>query len=461
MKKKYVVIAVPIILILIILTIIFLPPTIKLKNEKAEVGSKYIPKYTVNRFGIDYTKKSKMKNHVKTKKLGEYKIEYKTKIGPITFKQKKIVKVVDETKPKITLNGEKETYYCPNTKYKDEGATAKDNYDGDLTKKIKTKKEKDKITYTVEDSSKNKRVKVRKLKEGDIKSPELTLNGEDTIQVYAGDNFNDPGIKAIDNCDGDLTTKVVTSGAVDTSKLGIYTLTYSVIDNKNNKAEKQRNIKVVSRPSTNGTGKAGTIYLTFDDGPLEGTTNVILDTLKAEGVKATFFVTNNGPDYLIKREYDEGHTVALHTATHNYAILYSSDEAYYQDLNAVQERVKRITGYTSQIIRFPGGASNTVSRKYSNGIMSRLTQSVTSKGYHYFDWNISSGDAGGTTTASGVYSNVINNLRKDRANIVLMHDIKTYTRDAIKNIITYGKQNGYSFEKITMETEEYHQKVNN
>lgn len=460
MKKKYVVIGVSVVAVLtLIFGAIFFPPTINLKNEKAMVGSKYTPKYTVNRFGIDYTKRSKMKNKVKTKKLGEYKLEYKTKIGFITFKQTKIVKVVDEEKPKLTLNGEKETYYCPNTKYKDEGAKAKDNYDGDLTKKIKKTKEEGKIIYTVMDSSKNKATKTRKLIEGDKTVPEIALNGSDTIQIYAGDKFNDPGVKATDNCDGDITAKVVTSGAVDSSKLGTYTITYSVIDNKNNKAEKTRNVKVVSRPT--GVGKAGTIYLTFDDGPKEGTTNVILDILKQEGVKATFFVTNGGPDSLIKREYDEGHTVALHTASHNYATVYASDEAYYQDLKAVQDRVKRITGQTSMIVRFPGGTSNTVSRNYSVGIMSRLSQSLHAKGYKFYDWNISSGDAGGTTVASGVYSNIVNNLSKGRANVVLMHDIKTYTRDAIKNIITYGKQNGYSFERITMETEEYHQKVNN
>ena len=127
----------------------------------------------------------------------------------------------------------------------------------------------------------------------------------------------------------------------------------------------------------------------------------------------------------------------------------------------MQDRVKRITGQTSMIIRFPGGASNTVSRKYSPGIMSRLTQSVLEKGYKYYDWNISSGDAGGTTTSSGVYNNVINNLRKNRANIILMHDIKPYTRDALRQIIKYGKESGYTFEKITMDTPMITQSVNN
>ena len=93
--------------------------------------------------------------------------------------------------------------------------------------------------------------------------------------------------------------------------------------------------------------------------------------------------------------------------------------------------------------------------------MSRLTQEVLNRGFKYYDWNVSSGDAGSTTEASGVYSNVVNGLRHDRVNMVLMHDIKPYTRDAIRDIIRYGKNNGYRFEKITMDTEMITQRVNN
>ena len=153
--------------------------------------------------------------------------------------------------------------------------------------------------------------------------------------------------------------------------------------------------------------------------------------------------------------------MALHTASHNYAQIYSSVDAYFQDLYSVQDRVKRITGEESKIIRFPGGSSNTVSRKYSAGIMSTLTQEVLNRGFKYYDWNLSSGDAGETTDPNGVYSNVVNNLSRDRVNMVLMHDIKTYTRDALRNIIRYGKENGYTFEKITMDTEMIRQRVNN
>ena len=222
----------------------------------------------------------------------------------------------------------------------------------------------------------------------------------------------------------------------------------------------EQTINVIKKPDIN-SGIPGTIYLTFDDGPKDGTTNVILDILKEENVKATFFVTNNGPDSLIKRESDEGHTVALHTSTHNYAVVYASDASFYEDLTNVQNRVKRITGKTSMIIRFPGGSSNTISRKYSPGIMSRLTKSTLERGFKYYDWNISSGDAGGTTEASGVYNNVINALKKERVNMILMHDIKPYTRDALRQIIKFGKENGYTFEKITMDTPMITQNVNN
>ena len=146
--------------------------------------------------------------------------------------------------------------------------------------------------------------------------------------------------------------------------------------------------------------------------------------LKEEGIKATFFVTNSGPDELIKREYDEGHAVGLHTASHNYSIVYNSVDSYFRDLGSVSDRVKRITGVESKIIRFPGGSSNTVSRRYVPGIMSTLTSEVINRGYRYYDWNLSSGDAvgGAPPSSNDIYNNVVSRLSKDRVNMVLMHD---------------------------------------
>ena len=415
--------------------------------------------YKVSRFGKDYTKNVKVKNNVNEKKLGIYKVTYEVKINGINYKKNRIVKVTDKEKPTITLKGNKNTDVCPNSKYKEEGYEAKDNYDKDLTKKVKVKTYKDKIIYTVKDSSSNEAKVVRKLTYQDKTKPEIQLNEEQIINLTVGNKYEEKGAKSIDNCDGDISDKIEITGNVDTSKAGTYEINYKSVDSHKNENTVTRKVNIIEYSQTDGV--PGTIYLTFDDGPNSGTTNVILDILKEEGVKATFFVTNNGPDELIKREYDEGHTVALHTATHNYSIVYASDESFYNDLKGVQDRVKRITGQTSMIFRFPGGSSNTVSKKYSEGIMTRLTQSAIAKGYRYYDWNISSGDAGGTTEASGVYNNVVRNLKKERANMILMHDIKPYTRDALRNIIKFGKENGYTFEKITMDTYMVKQKVNN
>ena len=463
MKKEVKIIIISIITLLLItmLVIIFKNP-IKLNkgNIILEYKEKYKePGFTAQKLGKNLKNKVKISNNINNKKLGTYKVTYKLKCNNINYKKERKVIVKDTKKPTITLEGKKETDVCPETKYKEEGYRAYDNYDKDITKKVKTKEEKDKITYIVKDSSNNERKIVRKLTYQDITIPEIKLNSEEKINIIEGTKYEEK-VTAQDNCDGDITKNITKESNVDTNKVGTYKIKYIVKDKAGNETTKEKTINVIKKPALN-SGIPGTIYLTFDDGPKDGTTNVILDILKEENVKATFFVTNNGPDSLIKREYDEGHTVALHTSTHNYAVVYASDASFYEDLTNVQNRVKRITGETSMIIRFPGGSSNTVSRKYSPGIMSRLTKSTLERGFKYYDWNISSGDAEGTTEASGVYNNVINNLKKDRANMILMHDIKPYTRDALRQIIKFGKENGYTFEKITMDTPMITQNVNN
>lgn len=463
MKKKYVISIIAIILLLIgIIILFFWPPKFELKNGEnitLKYGQKYKePGYKVTRFGKDYTKKVKVKNKINKNKLGTYEVIYEVKIAGINFKQIRKVKISDNEKPKITLKGDKKVSICPHAEYKEEGYSATDNYDGDLTKKVKITKKDNIITYLVKDTAGNTTKVKRTIIKEDKTAPVITLKQGSTITLYLNETWKDPGYTAIDNCDSDITNKVETSGNVNTKKLGTYKITYSVTDEAGNVAKIERTVKVVNRPVADGSS---IIYLTFDDGPKEGTTNVILDILKEENVKATFFVTNSGPDYLIKRAYDEGHTVGLHTASHNYQTVYSSVDNYYRDLKQVQNRVKRITGYESKIIRFPGGSSNTISKKYSKGIMSVLTKDTVNKGYRYYDWNISSGDAGEVSTASGVYNTVIKYLKKNRSNMILMHDIKPYTRDALRNIIKYGKNNGYTFAKITMSTPMITHGVNN
>lgn len=436
-----------------------LMPQIDLKGKNTVVidyKEKYVERgYKASFLGMDVTRDVKVQGKVNSKKLGVYKLTYIIKDGILKKTVTRKIVVRDRKKPKLEID-DTDIYLCPGDEAVPDKVKASDNYDGDLSSKVKFDILKDKIVYSVEDSSGNRREVSKKIVYKDIVKPELTLKGDSNIYLFVGDKFNDPGYEVSDNCDKDIKDRVKVEGSVNTNKVGEYTITYEICDNAGNENKVTRKVKVSER------AKDGTIYLTFDDGPNNGTTDVILDILKEEGVKATFFVTNKGSDSLIKREYDEGHSVALHTASHDYGIVYSSVDAYFNDLYNVQARVKRITGYESKIIRFPGGSSNTVSRRYSTGIMSTLTGEVVKRGFRYYDWNLSSGDAeGGRCNSDTIISNVTNNLRKDRINMVLMHDIKACTRDALRQIIKYGKNNGYSFEKITMSTDMVKQRVNN
>ena len=455
-KKYYLLVFIVFIIFMISISLFryYAFPIITLEG-KSVVRLNYKEKYIEDGYSAYYlndnvTDDVKVIGKVNTKKLGTYKLKYKVNNSYV----ERVVIVEDLEAPVLEIS-DSDIYVCPNTKYKKEKVKAHDNVDGDISDKVKIKVYDDVVVYRVKDSSNNTTELKRKIVYKDIVKPEITLNGKDTLYAYVNDNVEDSGAKAIDNCDGDITSNIKVENGVNKDKVGNYTIKYIITDKAGNSSEIERKVIISER------NKNGVVYLTFDDGPLSGTTNVILDILKEEGVKATFFVTNKGPDELIKREYDEGHTVALHTASHDYARIYSSDAAYFADLESVGARVKRITGHESKIIRFPGGASNTISRRYSPGIMSRITQEALNRGYRYYDWNISSGDAGNTTDPNQVYANVVNSLRRDRANMVLMHDIKPYTRDALRRIIKYCKDNGYRMERIEMSTEMVRQKVNN
>lgn len=434
-------------------------PQINLNGKNKVIidyNSNYMEKgYTAKYQGKDISKYVKVDGSVNNKKLGKYTITYSVNYGTFKRQVKRVVEVKDLDKPVLSID-DSDIYLCPGDEVVPDKVEASDNYDGDLSSKVINVISKDKITYKVKDSSGNTSSVSKKIIYKDIENPIITLNDSNYMYAFVNEEFSDPGVNVSDNCDKDITSKLEVENNVNVSIPGTYTINYKATDNFNNSSTLSRTVIVSER------NKKGTIYLTFDDGPNSGTTDVILDILKEEGVEATFFVTSRGPDELIKREYDEGHTIALHSSTHDYASVYASADAFFNDLYNVRDRVKRITGYESNIIRFPGGASNTVSRKYSLGIMTYLTKEVINRGFKYYDWNISSGDATyGNITSTDIYNNVINNLRKDRANMVLLHDIKTYTRDALRDIIKYGKDNGYTFEKITDSTEMITQKVNN
>lgn len=206
-------------------------------------------------------------------------------------------------------------------------------------------------------------------------------------------------------------------------------------------------------------------YLTFDDGPTANTLK-ILKVLEKYDVKATFFVINTPQSKIeyVKQIHAAGHTVGLHSNSHNYAQIYSSKAAYFADLKKISDIVKKYTGVESKVIRFPGGGSNSISRNYCKGIMTELSAEVTKKGYTYFDWNVDSCDASDiTVSTTKIVNNVVNNAKDHSSICVLMHDSssKTTTVEALPKIIENLKKQGYTFKALTPDSYGYHHSVLN
>ncbi len=202
-------------------------------------------------------------------------------------------------------------------------------------------------------------------------------------------------------------------------------------------------------------------YLTFDDGPSANTIK-ILDILDRYNVKATFFVIwNSQYSYLYKEIVDRGHSIALHSYTHDYSKIYRGTDAFFADLQKISDAVYDISGVRTKLMRFPGGSSNTVSRSYCRGIMTVLTKEVERRGYTYFDWNAENGDATGKPMTA---EQMINSAKSSKNRVVLLqHDAanKKTTVQALPGIIEYYRSRGYYMIGLNENSFTAHHGVNN
>lgn len=399
------------------------------------------------------------KSEVNTASLGEYSVKYLLSYKRFKKEIERTVSVVDDEGPVINAPDKIEVKSCQR-EIKIE-YSAIDNLDGNVTENVRREDIDDHITLTISDEASNittKNIVIEHIPEG---KPNISLNGSSTIYLMSGRNYIENGAKAYDDCGNDISDKISINNPVNTNTPNNYTVTYTVTNDSGESSSVTRRVIVYRKvdSASNGSGEYKTLYLTFDDGPGVYTER-ILNTLRDYGVKATFFVTNQFPgyQYLIKKEYDEGHTVAAHTYTHEYSI-YSSIDTYMNDLNKINEVIKNQTGSYTKLIRFPGGSSNTVSRNFATGIMSALVSKVTEEGYIYFDWDISSGDASNYSSTQ-IYNAVVNSLGNGNK-IILMHDIKYNTMMALPGILDYALANGYTFEGLTTSSRTVHFKVNN
>ncbi len=195
------------------------------------------------------------------------------------------------------------------------------------------------------------------------------------------------------------------------------------------------------------------VCLTFDDGPSR-TTPAVLAALDAAGVHGTFFVVATGYNEkylpLLTQAAAAGHQIALHSASHEYSDIYGSSEAYWADIALLKERiVPYVDAESIRYLRFPGGSTNTVSRRYGGReLMKQLKSEVEQKGWQWGDWNVCAEDAvGGHPSADTIYRNVVRETGQQTNCIVLMHDSASTrtTAEALPDIIQWYADNGYTF----------------
>ena len=195
------------------------------------------------------------------------------------------------------------------------------------------------------------------------------------------------------------------------------------------------------------------VCLTFDDGPSK-TTPDVLAALKDAGVHATFFVVATGYNEkylpLLTEASAAGHQIALHSASHEYSDIYRSSEAYWADIGLLKERIAPYVDTESiRYLRFPGGSTNTVSRRYGGkGLMQQLKAEAEQKDFQWVDWNVCAEDAvGGHPSADAIYRNVVRETGEQTRCVVLMHDSSSTrtTAEALPDIIRWYADQGFTF----------------
>ena len=194
------------------------------------------------------------------------------------------------------------------------------------------------------------------------------------------------------------------------------------------------------------------VFLTFDDGP-SPVTPKILDILKQENIKATFFVLGSNVDArqdIIKRMYDEGHYIANHGYSHIYSQIYASPQAVLDEYNACNDKVKNAIGvpeYNSHLFRFPGGLAG---GKYAE-IKQQARELLSQNNILNVDWNALTGDAEtNNLSVDFELSRLSQTICNKNSVVILMHDAvaKSVTADALPQIISSLKEQGYEFKNF-------------
>lgn len=228
----------------------------------------------------------------------------------------------------------------------------------------------------------------------------------------------------------------------------IYVEGYSIVKTTNSEIENSFYSKI--NELCNREEKVA--YLTFDDGPTKTITPKVLDILKEEDVKATFFVIGKSVEEypeIVRREYEEGHYIANHGYSHNNKLLYKNEESFMNEIKDTDEAIGRAIGieeYCSHVFRFPNGF---MAPQYKSNKKAMLT-TLSKMQYTYIDWNCLNNDSIKKYTKEQLIQNLKKSSKGKNTLVILMHDTKDVSNssEALKESIEYLKSEGYTFENF-------------
>ena len=201
---------------------------------------------------------------------------------------------------------------------------------------------------------------------------------------------------------------------------------------------------------TKGTEKIA--FLTFDDGPNISVTPKVLDILKDEDVKASFFVIGKNVDTypeIVKQAYEEGHFIANHGYDHNNSILYKNSESFINEIKKTDLAIGNAIGvqdYCSHVFRFPNGfmsPNNKAKKKEAVNLLKDIN-------YTYIDWNCLNNDSIKKYNNYQLLYNLKKSCKGKDTLVILMHDTKDVSNSSnvLKDSIKYLKSQGYIFKNF-------------
>ena len=183
------------------------------------------------------------------------------------------------------------------------------------------------------------------------------------------------------------------------------------------------------------------VYITIDDGPYLQSTPHLLDVLKSENIKVTFFDIGKQIEQfpsLLKAEYEQGHSIGNHTYSHVYSSIYKSPDSFLADIQKNDDLIFKVIGIHPKIIRAPGGTSCFDIAYYNL---------LDANDYMAYDWNLDTRDTDGKFSVQQLVNSVDKQIGNKHKIILLMHDLpdKSSSANALPMIISHLKERGYSF----------------